>query len=85
MQMRSRLSPESFDLCNLYQLSPVPLIAGCKNRSRATLLAFSRDTSLLAASRAIGRLAGVGAPRGFMACRTVNTTALGVDQGVRDG
>lgn len=48
-------------------------------------MGFSRDTFLPAASRGIGRLAGVGAPRGFMARRTVSTAALGVDQGARDG
>jgi len=86
--MRPGLSPGSLDLCNLYHLSPFPLVAGlgCEDAmSRATLLAFSRDTSLPPASRAIGRPAGVGAPQGFMACRTVSTTALGVDRGARDG
>lgn len=80
-RMRFGLSPESFDLSNLYQPSSFPLNAdlGCENKSRAILLVIRP------CHRAIGRSAGVGAPRGFMACRTVSTTALGVDRGARDG
>lgn len=72
-------------ICTSILPSPLSPAVATRLRRVTTLPAFSRDTSLPPARRAIGRPAGVGAPRGFMACRTVSTTALGVDRGARDG
>jgi len=51
---------------------------------RRTPSSVSRDTFLSpAGTRAIGRPAGVGAPRGFTASRTVSTSAQGVGESRR--
>jgi hypothetical protein len=67
---------------NSYRLATSPPLATVRNTEygiRQTPSSVSRDTFLSpAGTRAIGRPAGVGAPRGFTASRTVSTSALGV-------